>query len=1056
MDSQKIKELHKERESIKVQSQEKVQNAEAYLPIQGENLGAYVQDKESQETTFEELYGEIKKENSDAPMEFNMRTALGNARVQEPPLDKKQAKKKRKREQKLLKQGRKLSPVATIYTVGMVKELEEISAASQKSQGQMSHLCQEIQQENSNKFSEKSEPQPKGLSSIQRYEWEQEQLKKTDLYLQERTKFLREEGVILESLGYFMPQLKLDKKGNATVQSQDRLTEFLQDCKYHRGQLIEDKKKEMMELQIDCTHFTPEYVGKHLAEVRQEVRHLRGYVYLFGDSVKSQSLTGLERVKVEALRETVYQAEKAYFAAVRQNGISLDGLQLQMVTKTEEQDDSAFVRLEESVKQIGIRKQQYIKEESQRCEEQALTYATAEIQKERARQKEAGEQWQAAQKARDLIEENPAAYDEEKQLADSLYQEICQLSDSAYVYEAQVAELKKMSVEEELQEKIQEKMQMAQSKKELLLRRIENIQEGLMGVLTGESISMQAAFLLRNFSGGEKFVKSMSTGEIASTQGNAAIEKTEEKKAALKSYLEEHHKESAALLLEPGYEAYAMLVKTGNETRMEQIATFLLAQHQYKELEAKVQEGNEDTLSQQMKELEEKKFMLAKTLVQETCGEVMEYTNEKLLLLDRSDKDAQLEMQEELLEMTLCNQALRALMEIKDVDNPGKTIKQTSLENRQELFDMVYDSLRGKTKQLRAYAIRKACLFGHGEKLKFTPEEQEQLGQTYDEKRIASLGKQMYINGYRQSADAREAYTTNPIVQEALSRKKKNALSVNHPSIATLEEKWSDKIKDWLELDGEKVSYPVACKKYYQNNVQKIALLKKAQEETTDVKEKEEFGERIKSYQRENDELEIWQTLQNKPYKTGEKTVLSEAMFRSFGALHQCESFRKMTDEEFFDMCRKLAAGGISGEEADDLEKKRLLEEKLEGIEIFKKHMREHYEYLEEKYHHSLPSFEYCITHTDEVLGDLWESQVDYYLTKEENYFIDNSKEDDVLLQKLTRFYHSISGAVANPQSCVQMGMSDEAIQMRWKDVWEENRDSAEYIQAHYKKKSHE
>jgi len=154
---------------------------------------------------------------------------------------------------------------------------------------------------------------------------------------------------------------------------------------------------------------------------------------------------------------------------------------------------------------------------------------------------------------------------------------------------------------------------------------------------------------------------------------------------------------------------------------------------------------------------------------------------------------------------------------------------------------------------------------------------------------------------------------------------------------------------------------------------------------------------------RQAESIQIYYGLVDNHYKMANGEGIREPIFRSFGNVEHMYGFRDMTDEEFFEMCRKLSAGAFERDKATPEELANYQRENEEGLLIYKENMRMHYEKLEERFHHKVPSLEYMEQNKDELKALLGNLQVDYNLMK--NVY----KEEGTYLYHLIEVYYAMA-----------------------------------------------
>lgn len=201
--------------------------------------------------------------------------------------------------------------------------------------------------------------------------------------------------------------------------------------------------------------------------------------------------------------------------------------------------------------------------------------------------------------------------------------------------------------------------------------------------------------------------------------------------------------------------------------------------------------------------------------------------------------------------------------------------------------------------------------------------------------------------------------------------------------------------------------------------------------------------------------VEMFYGLTRANYTTAKGETIGEPIFRSFRNVESMYGFRDMSDEAFLDMCRKLSAGALSRDGATYEEKEEYQRENEEGLQIYKEKMREHYEKLEERFHHQVPSTEYMVQHKAELDGLFGNGQVDNHLMKKIS-LMKPQNEEDTYLYHLVQVYFAIGTYLRQVGT---MAANDDyldyrAAKARCADTLEEAKESFMYLNEREKYKN--
>ncbi|MCR4721476.1 MAG: hypothetical protein K5655_07105 [Lachnospiraceae bacterium] len=129
---------------------------------------------------------------------------------------------------------------------------------------------------------------------------------------------------VWEPLSVFAPKIKL-KKNKITPQSAEELDKYFSRVEKDTDKMIKAIKKKMFEENVNPNKFTPEYVGGHFEEMRDQVDRLRAYVRLFGEkSPEYEELNVDEKAYVRQLAVTAELAGKALVECANMHGVHIE------------------------------------------------------------------------------------------------------------------------------------------------------------------------------------------------------------------------------------------------------------------------------------------------------------------------------------------------------------------------------------------------------------------------------------------------------------------------------------------------------------------------------------------------------------------------------------------------------------------------------------------------------------------------------------------------------------------------------------------------------------
>jgi len=247
------------------------------------------------------------------------------------------------------------------------------------------------------------------------------------------------------------------------------------------------------------------------------------------------------------------------------------------------------------------------------------------------------------------------------------------------------------------------------------------------------------------------------------------------------------------------------------------------------------------------------------------------------------------------------------------------------------------------------------------------------------------------------------------------------------------------------------VRYYKQLKSEYDQLVKKNAGKEPDDENYEEVKERK----RILELEREMGNLNMYFALTDKRYEMADSirddgknvALFRDYMFRSYDSIEQIESFRKMSPEQFREMCMKMSAGAIEKYSARDEEIEEYRKENVEGLMIYKKHMKEHYMALEDKFGHKIPDAYYIIEHYKELVPLFANIQTDENLILNSPDIINLTDEEDVYLYHLVSVYsaighfiHSVAGTVTGER------MNAKTAERMASGIIEKAKESFEYV----------
>lgn len=178
--------------------------------------------------------------------------------------------------------------------------------------------------------------------------------------------------------------------------------------------------------------------------------------------------------------------------------------------------------------------------------------------------------------------------------------------------------------------------------------------------------------------------------------------------------------------------------------------------------------------------------------------------------------------------------------------------------------------------------------------------------------------------------------------------------------------------------------------------------------------------------------------MKNRYHLAGETMEIKEPMFRSFNWAEVTKGLKDMPESEFLDIIKLLSAGHL------ELSKEQIIKEKvLEPIALEKAETQEalqaknkeglrrllhatapHLNYLEKKYGYEVPTYEYVVSHMDELHDDFLFGQVTEDIIAHFDV-LDGNNPEDVRLMHQIHFYNEVG--MKTYSLFTQSGLGEEA-----------------------------
>ena len=382
--------------------------------------------------------------------------------------------------------------------------------------------------------------------------------------------------------------------------------------------------------------------------------------------------------------------------------------------------------------------------------------------------------------------------------------------------------------------------------------------------------------------------------------------------------------------------------------------------------------------------------------------------------LEHAGDEQLLAQNEQLQELYAMGAVLANAVNHKDPqDKQERSIKDVFLEKNKigkGLFDLKCSVLQSLAEKARCLTMIQAYKNGVLSKDAFLDKELKAIHRQYHLMQDQELSQNQLLSFVKERLALAEgarygAYNRFLKSREAEALVKKEPLeTVHHKTYLQERDDLRQEVKDALNLKESPDAEHMA--KYYVTYRRKVEVIEKS---LVNAKEEEKtwLKEELKKATRKMEMVQIEFALTMNHYRKVDDgdPSLNEPFFRSYGAVEGLSAFRTMNDEEFRTMLVKLSAGALAPDAATPKEFDEYYAENKEGLETYKEHMRMHYEDLEERFHHQIPSFAYILEHRQELGQLLANVQVDTEFVEKMREVIDLTKEEDQYLYHLVHFY---------------------------------------------------
>lgn len=834
-------------------------------------------------------------------------------------------------------------------------------------------------------------------------------------------------------------------------QQEKEVNEFRQkaaDKRQSREKLQNQKGKpdeealQMFAKQIDVTKLSPRYVYEHFSEVRSMLDSWSEHLSMFRENGwLDWVLTYEQRVRIQYMKDIYEQSEKAFQSALLALGYRYQ--------KTDDQKSSFLTDVTEEEKKQALEENMKLRREihqgekvmEEKVADELVRIEMAEYANIDKGFRETCESapeyagisselfnheyhYEAIREVRDMMKEYPEQYAAHKEEIDRIYKDYYQLME-VIAYQNGLAHA--------CDRLRSSKMKLSSPKTDgILARRVDRygvsmeylrdravvFKSGIAHLLKGKRLSERAALGLRDYMKplDQQEQERTHVAKQATTYANLYREKEE----IFHHMAEEMFGSRAREIQKEDASRYMMLMEPGQEEHNEKVLEALLAKMVVRQIASLEKETTVGT--------PESAEAAAQTLAarQEAAGSVkaliLPYLEEMATLdtmnLEHCTDEELLARNEELQRLSLFS--LQVLDEAKesDPDDPsGRSIKENFLEERhlsKELFALRCNVIHAYAGKARMLSMMKAYEKGVLTEDCFYEEEQKKIRIKYGlqpEQKLSTNHMLAYVREKLAAANTTyyvanlKTYQSLFLEMNEMLRGKESHLPEAHPQFLQNLEQVDQEIQETAHTEKQNVG--VIRKQYYKQHKQEARTMQLILE-TADGLEKPIVQRELSKLTREMNLAQIKEALSKRDYLKMDdiETPLKEALFRTYEGIEDLPAFREMTEEEFYTMCAKLSAGAFERDVVTPEEYNRYYEENMEGLQIYKERMRQHYEMLEERFHHKIPSLEYLLENARELKQLFGNVQVDTHMVEGMRDLIDLTDPDDLRLYHLCIVYN--------------------------------------------------
>lgn len=839
----------------------------------------------------------------------------------------------------------------------------------------------------------------------------------------------------------FKEQTKLLEK-NRKKEREDRQDFAQRAAGMQQNRRVDQKAAEIFEETIRADMLSPRYVLEHFAEVREKLDAWRDHIRLFEEGGAANFLTTREQTLRLPLMQNMYvQAEQAFRSALGALGYSyneqetgtdmfLENLTAEQKQQALEQNIAQRTRIAESAASMDETVAQQLLEE-----EAPTTHAGIENFREEMSQKEEYNfietqslsheyQYEELEKAKSLLENHPEEYAQHKELLDQMYHELFNLMELNGKYYENSQNILKIQFDKNrvsskrVQMRLQKSLDEQGNKMRLSRNRALYIQAGIKHVLLGKALTKTEIRMLKDYLP-EEFAQAGRTAEI---EAGDYADRYREKKAIFESLAEHLFGERAQDLISGDAGRFMMFMEPGQEMHNEAV---LRALETRKACNLRIGAGGEDADA-----AKQELGRAVKPIVLPYLTRMRDFDTQEL---ENCTDEELMERNEELQDLYISGmQAVDTAKCADPDDEQGRSIKEVFCGDKKELFALKCSVVQSYAVKARSLCMMRAYTQGTLSEACYTEAEQGKMRRMFGVAEGQALTAAQMLaftrDGMEKAIASQDAAYNRYFSTESI---KESYRGLQHIDVTEAHPAFMDRLltslqngKAALKLKPNEVLGASDCKDYYaicKKRVEEIERdLPGATEEAASDMQTE-----LTELKQDMEKMQIHYALSKNNYRrTGDsEPAFREPIFRSYTSINGLPSFRNMSDEEFRRMCVQLSAGALQEDKQEPARLEAYYAENMQGFQTYKQHMSEHYEMLEERFHHKVPSTEYVLEHQEELKALFANIQLDNNIVERMRDLFDLTKPEDLRLFHLVEWYNALGSYVTGIGIAATAGM---------------------------------